>query len=206
MNREEISLNKFGSANTLWSIMDTAIDGIVLIDERGTVQLVNKAIENMFGYTLEELHGKNISILMHTPHKENHDSYLNNYLTTGQKKIIGIGREITAKKKNGEIFPLRLAVSEVYIQEQRYFTGILHNLTDQRMAEEQLFKLTQELELKVQKRTEELGEVVNKLLKLNKQFTQEIKERIEIEEELKVKEMELKILLDKEIELNQMKS
>jgi PAS domain S-box-containing protein len=160
----------------------------------------------MFGYKVEELLGSNISILMHSPHQENHDAYLRHYRNTGEKKIIGIGREVTAQKKNGDIFPLRLAVSEVYLEEKRYFTGILHDLTRQKTAEEQLFKLTQELELKVQKRTEELGEAVNKLLRVNQQYKQEIAERIEVEAALKEKETELKSLLNKEIELNQMKS
>jgi two-component system, LuxR family, sensor kinase FixL len=198
--------DRFENANTLWSILDTAIDGIILIDEKGIIQIVNKAIETMFGYSVDDLLGKNISILMHSPHQENHDAYLRHYRNTGEKKIIGIGREVTAIKKNGEVFPLRLAVSEVYLEEKRYFTGILHDLTRQKTAEEQLYKLTQELELKVQQRTEELGEAVNKLLRVNQQYKQEIAERIEIEAALKEKESELKSLLNKEIELNQMKS
>jgi two-component system, LuxR family, sensor kinase FixL len=206
MQRADASLQKFENANTLWSILDTAIDGIILIDEKGVIQLVNQAVEKMFGYVYQELNGQNISKLMHSPNQENHDAYLQRYRNTGEKRIIGVGREVTAQKKNGEVFPLRLAVSEVSIEGVRYFTGILHDLTDQKVAEDQLYKLTQELELKVQQRTEELGEAVNKLLRVNQQYKQEISERIDIQNELIEKEAELKSLLNKEIELNQMKS
>jgi two-component system sensor kinase FixL len=196
----------FEQGQTLWSVLDTAIDGIIIINERGIIQIVNQAVEKMFDYHAQEIISKNISMLMPSPDHERHDSYLSNHIRTGEAKIIGIGREVTALAKSGKTFPIRLAVSEVFINDNRYFTGILHDLSAQKHAEEQLLNLTYELENKVQLRTEELGEVVNKLLSVNKQLQTEIAERIEIERELKINEEKMQILLDREKELNQMKS
>jgi two-component system, LuxR family, sensor kinase FixL len=203
-SREEYKI--FEQGKTLWSVLDTAIDGIIIINRFGIIQLVNKAVEKMFGYNADFLKGKNISILMPPPDKERHDSYLSNYLQSGQAKIIGIGRDVLARKQDGTKFPIRLAVSQVNLDNEIYFTGILHDQTAQKHAEEQLVQFTQELESKVRKRTEELGEAVNKLLSLNKQNRKEIAERIIIEKELKKKEEALQELLYKEKELNQMKS
>jgi two-component system sensor kinase FixL len=196
----------FEQGQTLWSVLDTAIDGIIIINERGIIQIVNQAVEKMFEYPAQEMISNNISMLMPSPDHERHDSYLANHIRTGEAKIIGTGREVTALTKYGKKFPIRLAVSEVFINETRYFTGILHDLSAQKHAEEQLLNLTRDLESKVQLRTEELGEVVNKLLSVNQQLQTEIAERIEIERELKINEEKMQILLDREKELNQMKS
>ncbi len=196
----------FEQGQTLWSVLDTAIDGIIIINERGIIQIVNQAVEKMFDYSAQEIISKNVSMLMPSPDHERHDSYLSNHIRTGEAKIIGTGREVTALAKSGKKFPIRLAVSEVFINETRYFTGILHDLSAQKHAEEQLLNLTRDLESKVQLRTEELGEVVNKLLSVNQQLQSEIAERIEIERELKINEEKMRILLDREKELNQMKS
>jgi len=204
MSEKDYSIYEQGQA--MWSILDTAIDGIIIINSRGRIQIANKAVEKMFGHTLPEMTGENVSMLMSTHDQVRHDQYLNNYLTTKEPKIIGIGREVVAKHKDGTKFPIRLAISEVILNGEMYFTGILHDLTAQKHAEQQLLNFTQELETKVQLRTEELGDVINQLLKVNKQYQTEIKERIEIENQLKRKEEELKTLLDKEKEINQMKS
>jgi two-component system sensor kinase FixL len=206
MNKNEFESSGFDNTKTLWAIFSTAIDGIILINEQGTILMCNYSAEKMFGYTSDEMIGHNVSMLMHSPHKENHDAYLNRYKATGEARIIGIGREVTAIKKSKEIFPLRLAISEIWMDDTRFYAGVLHDISLQKTAEEELFRLTQELESKVQQRTEELGEVVNRLLKLNQQYKHEIAERIDIEAALKRKEAELKSLLNKEIELNQMKS
>lgn len=196
----------FEGGGTLWSIMDTAIDAIVIIDNRGLIQVVNKAVNDMFGYSKEELLYKNVSVLMPSPDKERHDGYIDNYKRTSKPQIIGKGREVSARHKNGKIFPVRLAVSEVTIKDQVFFTGILHDLTAQKNAEDELLRLAHRLEDEVHKRTEELSEVVNRLLKVNKKYQDEIAERIEIENVLKQKEEALKSLLDKEKQINQMKS
>jgi len=203
---EKPNYTLFEQANTLWSILDTAIDGIILINKRGIIQIVNSATHKMFGWEITEMLGQNVSMLMSSQDKPNHDQYIRNYLETGERKIIGTGREVVAKHKSGRTFPIRLAVSQVILNEEIFFTGILHDLSAQKTAEAQLVKFTQELESKVQARTEELNDVVNKLLKVNKQYQAEIAERILIETALKKKEEELQHLLSKEKEINQMKS
>lgn len=204
MSEKDYSIYEQGQA--MWSILNTAIDGIIIIDSRGRIQIANKAVETMFGHSLTEMTGENVSILMSTHDQIRHDQYIGNYLNTKDPQIIGKGREVVAKHKNGETFPIRLAISEVTLNGELYFTGILHDLSAQKHAEQQLLNFTQELESKVQLRTEELGDVINQLLKVNKQYQTEIKERIEVENQLKRKEEELKTLLDKEKEINQMKS
>jgi two-component system sensor kinase FixL len=196
----------FEQGKAMWSILDTAIDGIVIIDQKGTIQIANKAVLKMFGYVEEDIIGKNVKILMPSPDRDKHDQYLHNYNTTRVPQIIGTGREVLARKSDGSTFHIRLAISEVVLDDFVFFTGILHDLTLQKRAEEELLTFTLELETKVKQRTEELSDVINKLLKLNKEFKVEIAERIEIEATLKRKEEELKLLLDKEKEINQMKS
>jgi len=93
------------------AILEVAVDAIITIDRRGRIATFNKAAQKMFGYTHAEVAGKNVTVLMPQPYKSEHDSYLSNYHKTGQKKIIGIGREVAAKKKDGTIFPIDLAVS-----------------------------------------------------------------------------------------------
>ena len=94
------------------AILDAAVEGIVIIDARGTVESINPAALRMFGYAAEEVVGKNVSMLMPAPHRDEHDGYISEYLTTGTRKIIGIGRETTGRRKNGTEFPIELAVSE----------------------------------------------------------------------------------------------
>ncbi len=120
------------------AIIETATDGIITIDERGRIELVNSAAATLFGYSIEEMSGQNIKMLMPEPDRSKHDSYIGNYLHTGHRKIIGIGREVYGKRKDGAIFPLRLSISEVNLHNQRIFTGILHDLTEQKMAEKAL--------------------------------------------------------------------
>jgi len=102
------------SAKLLEAIIDHAIDGIITIDNRGLIESINPAACNLFGYSEEEVIGNNVSILMPEPDQSLHDSYIDNYKRTGHKKIIGIGREVLGRKKDGTTFPFRLAVSEVW--------------------------------------------------------------------------------------------
>lgn len=122
------------------AVIDSAIDGIVIIDHRGIIQMANPATYKMFGYTEVELNGVNVSILMPRPDRDNHDTYLRNYLETGKKKIIGIGRKVVGRKKSGETFPLLLAISEVIIEGKRYFAGTLHDLSEISEMEDRLKK------------------------------------------------------------------
>ncbi len=140
MNQEE-------QASRLKAIIDTAIDGIITIDEKGIMESVNPAAAKIFSYDSGELIGKNISMLMPDPDRSHHDRYIGAYLNSGKAKIIGIGREVRGLKKNGETFPFRLAISEVNVTSgSRIFTGIIHDLTKRKAAEHKLLAYAQELE------------------------------------------------------------
>ncbi len=192
--------------NVLQSMVETAIDGILLINTRGHIMMVNPSTVRLFGYTFEELEGRNISMLMPSPHREAHDQYLHNYLSTGIKKIIGIGREIEGCRKDGSRFPARLAVSEVIIDGQHYFTGIIQDLSEMKKVEQEILKLNHELEQLVIERTTELQEAVNLLLETNQQLNQSIEKHKSYEAALVDTRDELKKALDKEKELNSLKS
>jgi two-component system sensor kinase FixL len=122
----------------LRSIIDSAVDGIVVIDEKGHIESFNPGAERLFGYPESEVHGRNVSMLMPSPYHEEHDGYLNRYLTTGAAQIIGIGREVTGRRRDGSVFPLHLSVGEMSVAGGRKFTGILHDLTTRVRIEERL--------------------------------------------------------------------
>jgi len=111
------------------AVIDTATDGIIIIDERGTMELVNGSAAKLFGYAAEELIGKNVSNLMPQPYRDSTDGYISNYVKTGIRRIIGIGREVDGMRKDGSLFPFRLSISEVNLKTRRVFTGIIHDLT-----------------------------------------------------------------------------
>ena len=321
------------AALQLEAIIQTATDGIITINEKGAMEMVNDAAAELFGYSSDEMLGQSINMLMPAHHATQHDNYIQNYIKTGKAKIIGIGREVNAKRKDGSLFPIRLSISEVKLDGRRVFTGIVHDLsqqkaaeqalnrekqraqrylniantiivvldhegrikllnekgrellgvdeseaigkdwidqfipdayrgevkvvfralrdgrsieyyenyikansgeqhliawhntllkdndgevigtmssgidiTAQREAEDRILKLNQELEKRVAVRTEELAEVVNQLLGINKQLKHEIGEREAVEAALKQKEKQLTAALEKEKELNELKS
>ena len=111
------------------AIVETAADGIITIDERGIIETCNPAVEKMFGYAREEMIGRNVSLLMPSPEREQHDGYLARYSQTRQPKIIGMGREVRGRRKDGTIFPLDLAVSETRLGDRCFFTGIVRDAT-----------------------------------------------------------------------------
>jgi PAS domain S-box-containing protein len=117
------------------SLFELAVYGALTIDERGTIESANPAAERLFGYSGSEMIGRNVAMLMPEPYRREHDSYLSNYLSTGERKIIGIGREVTGLRKDGSKFPLELAVSEFRLANKRYFQGIVHDATDRKQAE-----------------------------------------------------------------------
>jgi len=122
------------------AILETAVDSIITINERGIIESVNSAVEQLFGYSENEVIGKNVSVLMTSPYREEHDTYLANYLKTGKKKIIGIGREVVAQRKDGTIFPIRLSVSEFFLGDKRMFTGIVHDISEEKALQQQILQ------------------------------------------------------------------
>ncbi|MCB1326234.1 MAG: PAS domain S-box protein [Spirochaetales bacterium] len=127
------------------AILDTAVDCIIIIDDQGRIEEYNNAAERLFGYTRRETLGRNVSMLMAEPHRSAHDSYIRNFLNSRQPRIIGSGREVPARRKDGEEFPVYLAVSEVLVGSRRYFAGILHDLTDLKAKEADLLLLSARL-------------------------------------------------------------
>ena len=163
--RRHLESRLIDNQHKLDSIINLAVDGIISIDERGVIEMVNPAAAKLFGYQQEELIGKHIRMLMPQPDKDNHDQYMENYHRTGIGKIIGIGREVTGLKKDGSVFPFKLSISEIFLRDRRIYTGIIHDLTAQKKAQEELRHLNQELETRVEQRTIELKKATEKIRK-----------------------------------------
>jgi PAS domain S-box-containing protein len=125
-------------AAKLHGILESAVASIITIDDRGLIETVNPATERLFGYSAAELIGQNVKILMPEPYKSEHDGYIGSFLRTGTRKIIGIGREVSGRRKDGTVFPLHLAVSEFEAEGRRYFTGMINDLSDRKHVEEAL--------------------------------------------------------------------
>lgn len=124
------------------AIINAAVDGIIVIDSRGRIEAFNHAAERMFGYAEAEVRGQNVSILMPEPDHSQHDAYLDRYLQTGKKKIIGIGRAVTGRRSDGHNFPVHLSVGEFEVDGEKHFTGILHDLSRRTELEERLREAT----------------------------------------------------------------
>jgi PAS domain S-box-containing protein len=124
------------------AILQTAVDGIITIDDQGRIESFNPAAERMFGYCAAEVVGRNVKALMPSPDHEQHDEYLRRYLATGEKRIIGIGREVMARRKDGTTFPVDLSVSEIpsVPGTQRLFTGMVRDITERKRTEERLMQ------------------------------------------------------------------
>lgn len=127
------------------AIIASAVDAIIGIDEKGCVQSFNPAAERMFGYAADEVIGRNVRMLMPPPYADEHDVYLSRYLTTGEKRIIGIGREAMAQRKDGQTFPIDLAVAEAHVGNSRAFVGTIRDLTERKRAEAEIHSVTQQL-------------------------------------------------------------
>lgn len=133
------------AAALLRAILDTVPDAMVVIDEVGLITSFSAAAEAMFGYREAEVLGKNVTLLMASPHREAHDGYLARYLATGERRIIGIGRVVEGLRRDGSIFPMRLSVGEAVAGKNRAFTGFVHDLTAERASEEEVRLLQSEL-------------------------------------------------------------
>lgn len=130
-------------AEARWrAVIDAAVDGIIVIDSRGRIEVFNAAAQRMFGYIEADAVGQNVKLLMPEPDHSQHDGYLNHHLKTGERKIIGIGRAVTGRRKNGETFPLHLSVGEMAIDGEPHFTGILHDLSSRADLEDRLREAT----------------------------------------------------------------
>jgi two-component system sensor kinase FixL len=129
----------------LQAILETSPDGLITIDATGTIQSFNPAAERMFGYNAAEVNGRNVSCLMPSPYREEHDAYLERFLRTGEKRIIGIGREVLGQRKDGTIFPLELAVGEVQAAGRQFFAGFVKDVSARQQSEQRLRELQAEL-------------------------------------------------------------
>jgi two-component system sensor kinase FixL len=173
------------NAALLKAIIENAIDGIITIDDRGIVESINPAACKLFMRGAEDVIGKNISVLMPPPDRDQHDEYINRYQRTGSPHIIGIGREVKGLRGDGTIFPFKLGVTEVQLLGRKIFTGFIHDLSREKEAEEALRDYAAHLEELVEERTHSLKDTVTAL--------QQAKE-------------EVSISLEKEKELGQLKS
>ena len=124
------------------AVVDAAVDGIIVIDSRGRIEAFNHAAEHMFGYTEAQVLGRNVRMLMPEPDRSRHDSYIQHHLETGERKIIGIGRSVTAVRSDGQQFPVHLSVGAMEIDGEKHFTGILHDLSRRTELEERLREAT----------------------------------------------------------------
>ena len=204
--RVESEIARWKNENLLKAIIESAVDGVITITDRGVIESMNPAAERLFGYEKGEVIGKNIKYLMPEPYHSGHDGYLHNYLNTHEKKIIGIGREVVGLRKDGTTFPFYLSVSEVDQGDKKFFAGIVHDLTEEKKAEDALKQVNVELENanvelenRVEARTEALAQAIWNL-------EIEIKEKEIVEQALREGKEKVEEALEKERELNELKS
>src|SRR5215471_4511084 len=129
----------------LQSILDSIPDAMVVINELGLIQSFSSAAERLFGYAAADVLGQNVKMLMPSPYREDHDSYIARYLRTSERRIIGIGRVVVGQRSDGSTFPIELAVGEMHVREQRFFTGFIRDLTERQQTEARLQELQSEL-------------------------------------------------------------
>lgn len=183
----------------LGAVFSSAIDGILVINERGIIEMANDAAAKLFDYSREEFLGKNVSFLMGNDHASKHDGYLARYMRTGEARIIGIGREVNGRRKNGELFPFRLSVGELNLPDRTIFTGVVHDMSAERAAQAELAELNSSLEQRVKDRTLELKEALD-------QLQVEIMERRRAEESAASSREDALRALERERELGELKT
>lgn len=147
------------------AILQSMVDGMVTIDSKGKIHHVNNAVTQLFGYEPKELIGSNVNILMPDPDRSGHDGYLRSYLETGESKILGKGREVLARHKDGHLFPVLLTLGESYEGDERIFVGILHDMTAYKDAQRKIVSQAMALE-RSQHEMEEISQIASKDLQL----------------------------------------
>jgi two-component system sensor kinase FixL len=145
MSDTSIALALEAAEARLRSILQTVPDAMIIIDERGRIESLSTTAERLFGYTSGEVSGRNVSLLMPSPYREQHDAYIERYRATGERRIIGIGRIVVGQRKDGTTFPMHLTVGELRTGERHHFTGFIRDLTDQQITEDRLKELQSEV-------------------------------------------------------------
>lgn len=159
------------------SILRTTVDAIITIDNRGTVRSFNKAAEDLFQYQSSEVIGENVKMLMPQPYRREHDDYIDNYHRTGDRKIIGIGREVTGKRKDGSTFPMYLAVSEVNVNNHRLYTGIIRDISEQRRLEQEVLRVSEHERHRIgQDLHDGLGQMLTGITLINKNIAASLRD------------------------------
>ena len=151
------------TAERMRSVVDHVVDGIITIDANGAIETFNPAAERIFGYPADEAIGRNVRMLMPEPDSSLHDGYVAHYLRTGEKRIIGVGRTVVGRRRDGSVFPMELAISEFAIGGQRYFTGIVRDITARVLADEELKRAHDELKLADVRKDEFLSMLAHEL-------------------------------------------
>ncbi len=140
----QISEALHASQERLRAVVSTAVEAIITIDDQGGIDSVNPAAERMFGYSASELVGRNVNLLMPSPYREEHDYYLKRYLRTGERRLIGGGREVQGRRRDGSTFPLDLSVSEFWDQSRRMFTGVIRDVSKRKALEREVLEIATE--------------------------------------------------------------
>ena len=147
----------------LRTILDTAVDAIIIIDSKGHIDSVNPATEKLFGFASAEMIGRNVSMLMPEPYHSAHDDYLQRYQSTGDAHIIGVGREVVGRRKDGSTFPMDLAVSEIHIEDRRMYTGFVRDISARKYAEKELLTAKEQAEQASRAKSEFLSNMSHEL-------------------------------------------
>lgn len=160
----------------LQAILETTVEGIITINENGAIESFNQAAERMFGYKSEEVIGENVEILMPDPYRSDHDDYIANYMETGEKRIIGVDREVKGKRKDGSVFPMELSVSEVKWGGERIFTGIVKDITDRRRLEKEVLEISEEERRRIgQEMHDDLGQMLTGIHLITQNLARKLK-------------------------------
>ena len=159
------------------AVLETIVDGVITIEGRGIITTFNPSAERIFGYSAQEVIGKNISMLMPQPDRANHESYIRRYEDTGQAQIIGIGREVVGLRRNGEQFPMDLAVSEVVTDGQKFYTGMVRDITERRQLEHEILRISDQERRRIgQDLHDDLGQMLTGIGLISRSLTNRLEQ------------------------------